>query len=192
MQSHKTKVMVGFRDRLPSDYSSSSTPCHQPAELDFYRFSSALLPHSDQCQHDTTAVPPASPPCDRDDLTASLLSSPLRPCHRQLLHIPLSRKRTPCLRPQRKARQHVIQDNNIDIMLLTEIWLRPAGDEAKVADLAPPGYSVLSFPRSAGGSGAKGITAPLSTTTTTTTTTMVLCTVMWLTFSHFFFIFLFL
>ena len=37
-------------------------------------------------------------------------------------------------------------------MLLTETWLRPAGDEAKIADLAPPGYSVLSFPRS----GAKG------------------------------------
>ena len=33
-------------------------------------------------------------------------------------------------------------------MLLTETWLRPAGDEAKIADLAPPEYSVLSFPRS--------------------------------------------
>ena len=41
-------------------------------------------------------------------------------------------------------------------MLLTETWLRPAGDEAKIADLAPPGYSVLSFPRSAVGSGTKG------------------------------------
>ena len=41
-------------------------------------------------------------------------------------------------------------------MLLTGTWLRPAGDEAKSADLAPPGYSVLSFPRFAGGSGAKG------------------------------------
>ena len=49
-----------------------------------------------------------------------------------------------------------IQDNDIDIMLLTETWLRPAGDEAKIADLAPPEYSVLSLPRSAGGSGAKG------------------------------------
>ena len=33
-------------------------------------------------------------------------------------------------------------------MLLAETWLRPAGDEAKIAD--------LSFPSSAGGSGAKG------------------------------------
>ena len=41
-------------------------------------------------------------------------------------------------------------------MLLTETWLRPDGDEAKITDLAPPGYSVLTFPRSAGGSGAKG------------------------------------
>ena len=36
--------------------------------------------------------------------------------------------------------------------MLTETLLRPADDEAKIADLAPPGYSVLSFPRS----GAKG------------------------------------
>ena len=34
-------------------------------------------------------------------------------------------------------------------MLLMETWMRPAGDEAKIADMAPPGYSVLSFPRSA-------------------------------------------
>ena len=57
-----------------------------------------------------------------------------------------------------RRRSHIstfIQDNNIDIMLLTETWLRPAGDEAKIADLAPPGYSVLSFPRSARRSGAK-------------------------------------
>ena len=47
-------------------------------------------------------------------------------------------------------------ENNIDIMLLTETWLRPAGDEAKIADLAPPGYSVLSFPRSSGGPSVKG------------------------------------
>ena len=40
-------------------------------------------------------------------------------------------------------------------MLLTETWLRPAGDEAKIGDLAQPWYSVLSFPRSAGESGAK-------------------------------------
>ena len=39
---------------------------------------------------------------------------------------------------------------------MTEPWLRPADDEAKIADLAPPGYSVLSFPRSAVGSGTKG------------------------------------
>ena len=62
----KIKVIVGFRDRLPSDSSSSPTPC----------------------QH-TNSVPPSSPPSDRDDLTASSLSAPLRPPHRQLLHSPL-------------------------------------------------------------------------------------------------------
>ena len=161
-------MIVGFRDRLPSDFSSFSTPCHQSAELDFCRFSSVLLPHSDQGQHDTTAVPPSSPPSDRDDLSASSLSAPLRAPHRQLLHIPLSSSSAGntllvCLFNARsvgtsRRRSDIstfIQDNNIDIMLLTETWLRPAGDEAKIADLAPPGYSVLSFPRSAGGPAQK-------------------------------------
>ena len=142
-ERRKIKVIVGFRDRLSS---SSPTPC----------------------QH-TTSVPPSSPPSDRDDLSASSLSAPLRPPHRQLLHIPLSSSSaentlTVCLFNARsigtsRRRSDIstfIQDNNIDIMLLMETWLCPAGDEAKIADLAPPGYSVLSFPRSAGGSGAKG------------------------------------
>ena len=88
-ERRKIKVIVGFRDRLPSDSSSCPTPCRQPAELDFYHFSSALLPHPDERQH-TTSVPPSSPPSDRDDLSASSLSAPLRPPHRQLLHIPRS------------------------------------------------------------------------------------------------------
>ena len=145
-ERRKIKVIIGFRDRLSSDSSSSPTPC----------------------QH-TTSVPPSSPPSDRDDLSASSLSAPLRPPHRQLLHIPLSSSSAEntlivCLFNARsvgtsRRRSDIstfIQDNNIDIMLLTETWLRPVGDEAKIADLAPPGYSVLSFPRSAGGSGAKG------------------------------------
>ena len=45
-EPRKIKVIVGFRDRLPSDSSSSPTPCRQPAELDFYHFSSALVPHT--------------------------------------------------------------------------------------------------------------------------------------------------
>ena len=145
-ERRKIIVIVGFRDRLPSDSSSSPTPCQL-----------------------TISVPPSSPPSDHDDLSASSLSAPLRPPHRQLLHIPLSSSSAEntllvCLFNARsvgtsRRRSDIstfIQDNNIDIMLLTETWLRPAGDEAKIADLAPPGYSVLSFPRSAGGSCAKG------------------------------------
>ena len=134
--------------------------------IDFHPLLPALAPTP--CQH-TNSVPPSSPPSDRDDLSASSLSAPLRPPHRQLLHIPLSSSSTEntlivCLfnarsvgsSRRRSDMSTFIQDNNIDIMLLAETWLRPAGDEAKMADLAPPGYSVLSFPRSAGGSGAKG------------------------------------
>ena len=71
-------MIVGFRDRLPSDSSSSPTPCRQPAELDFYHFRSAVFLHSYDYEQDTTSVPPASPPSDRDDLSASSLSAPLR------------------------------------------------------------------------------------------------------------------
>ena len=38
----------------------------------------------------------------------------------------------------------------VDIMFLTETWLRPSGDKAKCADLAPLGYSVHSLTRSPG------------------------------------------
>ena len=133
-ERRKIKVIVGFRDRLSSDSSSSPTPC----------------------QH-TTSVPPSSPPSDHDDLSASSLSAPLRPPNRQLLHIPLSSSSAEstllvCLFNARsvgtsRRRSDIstfIQDNNINIMLLTETWLRPAGVEAKIADLVPPGYSVLS------------------------------------------------
>ena len=145
-ERRKIKVIIGFRDPLPSNSSSSPTPC----------------------QH-TTSVAPSSPPSDCDDFSASSLSTPLHPPHRQLLHIPLSSSSAEntllvCLFNARSVRTSrrmsdistFIQDNNIDSMLLTETWLCPAGDEAKIADLAPSGYSVLSFPHSVGGSGAKG------------------------------------
>ena len=132
-ERRKIKVIVGFRDQLSSDSSSSPTPC----------------------QH-TTSVPPSSLPSDREDLSASSLSAPLRPPHRQLLHIPLSSSSAEntllvCLFNARsvgtsRSRSDIytfIKDNNVDIMLLTETWLRPADDEAKIADLARPGYSVF-------------------------------------------------
>ena len=108
-ERRKIKVIIGFRDRLSSDSSSSPTPC----------------------QH-TTSVPPSSPPSDRDDLSASSLSAPLRPPRRQLLHIPLSSSSAEntllvCLFNARsvgtsRRRSDIstfIQDNNVDIMLLT-------------------------------------------------------------------------
>ena len=168
----KKKNQANIKDQSDHRFSGSTsigffqlfTPCHQPAELDFCCFSSVPLPHSDQSQCDTTAVriPPASLPSDHDDLTASLLSTPLCPPHRQLLHIPLSSPSAEntllvCLfnarsigTSRRKSDISTFtRDNNIDIMLLTETWLHPAGDKAKIADLASPGYSVLSFPCSA-------------------------------------------
>ena len=151
-ERRKIKVIVGFRNRLPSDSSSSPT----------------------LCQH-TTSVPPSSPPSDREDLSASSLSVPLRPPHRQLLHIPLGSSSAEntllvCLFNARsvgtsRRRSDIstfIQDNNIDIMLLTETWLRPAGDEAKIADLAPPGTRSSPSPALLGGPAQKAGTSPSS------------------------------
>ncbi|WP_419587514.1 endonuclease/exonuclease/phosphatase family protein, partial [Thiolapillus sp.] len=46
-----------------------------------------------------------------------------------------------------------IIDLCVDVLFLTETWLRQAGDEAKCADLAPPGFTAKSFPRSSRGGG---------------------------------------
>ena len=41
-----------------------------------------------------------------------------------------------------------IDDNAVDLMFLTETWLRSYEDEVKIANLAPPsGYAVKSFSR---------------------------------------------
>ena len=39
-----------------------------------------------------------------------------------------------------------VSDNGIDMLFITETWLNPRGDEAKIADLAPSGYSARSSP----------------------------------------------
>ena len=145
-------MIVGLQDRLLTEFFSPPTPSPLPAEPDF-KFSSGLQPHSDKRQHnhDTSATTPILPPNDRDR-TNSSLSAPVRPTRRQLLRIPLYSFSTEntllvCLfnarsvgtSKRRSDTSTFILDNNIDIMLLTETWQRPAGDEAKIADLAPPG-----------------------------------------------------
>ena len=38
-------------------------------------------------------------------------------------------------------------DHDIDILLLTETWLKELGDEAQKAEMTPAGYVLKSFPR---------------------------------------------
>ena len=98
--------------------------------------------------------------------------------------IPLSTKpsKLPCLQLavynarsvgpafKRSAINFFIADNNIDIFCVTESWLKVAGDEAKCADLAPPGYRTISCPRSSHAGGVAFVVReslhPLTTTTT--------------------------
>ena len=46
-----------------------------------------------------------------------------------------------------------IKDKDVDIIFIQETWLKPKGDEAKVASLALAGYSVKSWPRDSRGGG---------------------------------------
>jgi len=39
-----------------------------------------------------------------------------------------------------------ITDNNIQLVFLTETWLRASGDGTRCTDLTPAGYSIRSFP----------------------------------------------
>ena len=48
---------------------------------------------------------------------------------------------------KRSAICDFVRDHDVDVLLLTETWLRQSGDEAKCADLTPPGYRLFSFPR---------------------------------------------
>lgn len=59
------------------------------------------------------------------------------------------------LGPQHKqlALKEFILDQDIDIMMVQETWLKKSGDEAKIACMTPPGYTTKSFPRSHHGGG---------------------------------------
>ena len=101
---------------------------------------------------------------------SSLQSSTSRGSYaRHLVTIPLHDPRTPqtlllslfnarSVSTSRKKTEicNFIIDNDVDIMFLTETWLRPSGDEAKCADLAPPGFSDHSILRSPGAASCRG------------------------------------
>ena len=108
--------------------------------IDFHPILPALQPHVN------TPLPYHLPLHPVTMTTSQPPRSALRcvPPHRQLLHIPLSSSSAEntlivCLfnarsvgtSRRRSDTSTFIQDNNIDIMLLTETWLCPAGDEAQ-------------------------------------------------------------
>ena len=48
---------------------------------------------------------------------------------------------------KRSAINDFILSNHIDILCVTETWFRETGDEPKLRDLAPAGYTTMSYPR---------------------------------------------
>ena len=46
-----------------------------------------------------------------------------------------------------------VVDSNIDILSLTETWIKPSTPSSIIAELTPPGYSLIHVPRPSGGKG---------------------------------------
>ena len=59
-------------------------------------------------------------------------------------------------RQKRTAIVDFIADHDVDIMIVSETWLRESGDESKCADLRPPGYKLYNFPRKLGTTAKSG------------------------------------
>jgi len=82
-----------------------------------------------------------------------LLTSFTQTAAKQLMSIGLFNAQSVGRKEKRTAIQQYLLDNDIDIFVVTETWLRPQGDEAKVKDLTPPNYTTISFPRGSLGGG---------------------------------------
>ena len=109
---------------------------------------------------DPPAVHGPVPPSILSDIT-SLPPRPQGANFSNLITVPLQRTKTlpnhlcmcvfnaqsvgPSIK--RSAIRDFIHEHDIDVFLMTETWLRKSGDEAKLSDLTPPGYKLLSFPR---------------------------------------------
>ena len=54
-------------------------------------------------------------------------------------------------REKRTEIVNFVRDEDVDMMFLTETWMKTQGDEAECVDLSPPGYTFKSFPRATRG-----------------------------------------
>ncbi|KAL8594137.1 hypothetical protein ACOMHN_047877 [Nucella lapillus] len=107
------------------------------------------------CVPCTTPTPPPSP-----DVSLCSTARPSRANLQNLIKVPLQSSDLPnqlyvCLfnaksvgvARKRTAIADFLADHDVDVMVLTETWLKESGDESKTADLTPPGYKLFSFPR---------------------------------------------
>ena len=90
--------------------------------------------------------------------------------------VPRKRKLKMCLLNSRSVKNKAPQimdyilENDLDIMALTETWLRPGTiDEAVIGEMVPPGYNFFHEPRSTGRGGGVGIITRDTIKTTTET-----------------------
>ncbi|KAL8574274.1 hypothetical protein ACOMHN_062952 [Nucella lapillus] len=107
------------------------------------------------CVPCTTPTPPSSP-----NVSLCSTARPSRANLQNLIKVPLQSSDLPnqlcvCLFNAKSvgvarkctAIADFLADHDVDVMVLTETWLKESGDESKIADLTPPGYKLFSFPR---------------------------------------------
>ncbi|KAL8569475.1 hypothetical protein ACOMHN_054190 [Nucella lapillus] len=107
------------------------------------------------CVPCTTPTPPSSP-----DVSLCSTARPSRANLQNLIKVPLQSSDLPnqlcvCLfnaksvgvARKRTAIADFLADHDVDVMVLTETWLKESSDESKIADLTHPGYKLFSFPR---------------------------------------------
>ena len=101
--------------------------------------------------------PPPSPACNPDNLLHINLRSrkKISPWSTSLTIAAFNAQSLGTAR-KRSVLSHFIHEHNVDICSVSETWFRPAGDEAKCRDIAPPGHRTFSFPRQSRGGGGGG------------------------------------
>ncbi len=116
------------------------------------RLSGKVNKQPDKLDHTTTEDSDLRSPPNRVTEDKTSVASDSVAHHLPKLHVCLLNTRS----VKNKASQIMdyIIEEALDIMLITETWLRPGTvDQAVIGDMAPPGYSVLHQPRSTGRGG---------------------------------------
>ena len=101
--------------------------------------------------HHLFRSPLVSPTLDASSSSSTTLNQTLFVSNN--LRLCLLNAQSVCKDGKADAISDFILENNLDIVVITESWLRPMGDEPIIVKLTPDGYRCASFPRPSRGGG---------------------------------------